>query len=150
MLGSTSVSDAAAASVALQAGVQTIVDLPLSAERLARALRGVPTVATPTAPISVGKLTIDAGRHRLDWAGTLIDVTPREFEVVLELARHTPGVATLDQLAQIYPGNAADPFAAVRVVITHVRSRLFQVRSEERHVGQASVSTCRSRGSPHH
>src|SRR3546814_17000924 len=127
MLGMTSVSDAAAASVAMQAGVQTIVDLPLSAERLARALRGVPTVATPTAPISVGKLTIDAGRHRLDWAGTLIDVTPRAFEVVLELARHTPGVATLDPLAQIYPANAADPFPAVRMVIPPLRSRIFKV-----------------------
>src|SRR3546814_14106840 len=126
MLGMTSVSDAAAASVAMQAGVQTIVDLPLSAERLARALRGVPTVATPTAPISVGKLTIDAGRHRLDWAGTLIDATPREFEVVLELARHTPGVATLDQLAQIYTGNAADP------------------TTDKRRVGKECVSTGRS------
>src|SRR3546814_11495625 len=109
MLGMTSVSDAAAASVAMQAGVQTIVDLPLSAERLARALRGVPTVATPTAPISVGQLTIDAGRHRLDWAGTLIDVPPREFEGVPELARHTPGVAPLAQPAHTTPRNAAHP-----------------------------------------
>jgi DNA-binding response OmpR family regulator len=143
MLGMTSVWDAEAARVALDAGVQSIVDLPLSAERLARTLRTVPSGRTATAPITVGKLTIDAGAHRLDWAGAVIDVTPREFEAVLELARRYPGVATLDQLAQNYPGSAADPFAAVRVVITHVRSRIFQVAGPS---GSAIIQTVRGVG----
>lgn len=143
MLGMTSTADAEAAGVALKAGVHTIVDLPLSAERLARVLRAVPSGQAKAGPISVGKMTIDANRHRLDWAGIVIDVTPREFEVVLELARRYPGVATLEELASGLPGNSADPFAAVRVVITHVRSRIYEVAGPS---GAAIIQTVRGVG----
>ncbi len=124
ILGLTATTDAGAVSTALRAGVRTTIDLPLSAERLAMTLRALPAGVAVTRPITIGDLTVDAARHRIDWAGMPIEVSPREFAVVLELARSHPQMVALDQLAAGYQGTSADPYATVRVVINHLRSRI--------------------------
>lgn len=127
MLGQTDLTDAQTIARAMAAGVCATVDLPVRPHRLANLLRALPLPTSDTEPISVGSLTIDAGRHRLEWGGIPISVTPREFEVVLELARRYPRMATLDELASERAGAPADPHAAVRVVIRNVRVRIAEV-----------------------
>lgn len=124
LLGLTAGADAALVAAAMEAGVRGTVELPLTPERLATTVRMLPLPAVETGPIKVGALTVDIARHRLAWDGTPIEVTPREFGVVLDLARRHPQVATLDELARGFNSGAIDPYAGVRVVITHVRSRL--------------------------
>lgn len=143
LLGVTPRTDTAAISAAVRAGVRATVDLPLSAERLARELRSLPSAGVATGPIAVGALTVDRARHRLHWGDRAIDLTPREFDVVAELAERYPGVVRLEDLARDYRGSAADPAAAVRVVITHVRSRISEVAGP---AGGAMIQTVRGVG----
>jgi DNA-binding response OmpR family regulator len=143
LLGVTPLTETSAISMAMRAGVRATVDLPISAERLARSLRSLPSADTGSGPIAVGALTVDRARHRLEWGGVSIDLTPREFDVVAELASHYPGVVRLEDLARDYRGSAADPAAAVRVVITHVRSRISEVAGP---AGAAMIQTVRGVG----
>jgi len=50
--------------------------------------------------LRVGRLTVDAARHEVRIDETLVDVTPREFEVLRTLARHPGQVLTREQLLQ--------------------------------------------------
>ena len=143
LLGVTPVTETAAITMAMRAGVRATVDLPLSAERLAQTLRSLPSADTATGPIAIGQLTVDRARHRLEWGGHSIDLTPREFDVVAELASQYPGVVRLEDLARDYRGSAADPAAAVRVVVTHVRSRIAEVAGP---AGAAVIQTVRGVG----
>lgn len=123
LLGMTATTDAQTVSMALKAGTRGAVDLPLTPERLLRSLRVVPP-RQPSGPIRVGELAVDVSRHRVEWAGVSIDPTPREFTVLLELARRYPEVVPLDELARSYTGAPTDPHGAVRVTITHLRARM--------------------------
>ncbi|WP_439592665.1 winged helix-turn-helix domain-containing protein [Microbacterium sp.] len=143
VLGLTPTTDAATVSAALRAGVRGTVDLPLTPERLARTLRVIPTGGPATGPIKIGELTVDAARHRIEWAGHQIDASPREFAVVLELAQSHPRMVPLDQLAAGYQGAPADPQAAVRVVINHLRARIAKVAEQG---GSAVIETVRGVG----
>lgn len=124
LFGNTPTTDLNTLTMGMTAGIRATVDLPLTPERLERALRVLPLVSPETGPITVGALSVDPGLYRLAWDGTPIAVTPREFSIVLELARRYPHVATLDELARGYAGTAVDPHGGVRVAITHVRSRI--------------------------
>lgn len=143
ILGLTATTDAAAITAAMRSGIRGTVDLPLTPERLAKTLRVLPTPSAETEPIRIGELTVDSARHRIDWGGTPVDVTPREFAVVLELAKSHPQMVDLDQLAAGYRGAPADPHAAVRVVINHVRSRIAHVAGTP---GTAIIETVRGVG----
>lgn len=126
MLGMTSATTAAAVSAALAAGARGTVDLPLTPDRLARALRALPPRVPEAGPLHVGELTIDPARHRVTWSGVEIQATPREFALLLDLARHHPGVVDLDDLARRHSGGTNDPRGTVRVIVTHVRARLME------------------------
>lgn len=111
---------------ALRAGARGTVMLPLSPERLLRALSALPMAEEPE-PIVVGDLSVDAARHNVRWAGTLVAVTPRELTLLHRLARAHPALATLDDLAADLPGVAPHPPASVRVAVAHLRTRLSRV-----------------------
>lgn len=123
---------AAAVRVAIAAGVHTIVDLPLTPERLHEAIRKLPDPTTDLEPVQAGQLRVDPGRHQVEWRGTSIDVTPREFAVLLALARAHPFMATLDQLAVEYASTATDPIASIRVAINRIRARLTEAGAGSR------------------
>ena len=143
ILGLTSSTDVGAISAGLRAGVRATVDLPLTPERLARTLRVLPTASPASGPITIGNLTVDAVRHRIEWAGTPIEASPREFAVILELAQSHPRMVPLEKLAAGYHGAPADPQAAVRVIVNHVRARIAEAAGES---GTAVIETVRGVG----
>lgn len=143
ILGLAETMDIEAVRTALRAGVRTTIDLPVSAERLSQTLRVLPAAVVETRPITIGDLTVDAARHRIEWAGTPIEASPREFAVVLELARNHPQMVGLDQLAADYQETSADPYATVRVVIHHLRTRISRATGAP---GAAIIETVRGIG----
>lgn len=127
LLGMTPSTEAATVTLAFKAGVHGCVELPLTPDKLRSALRVIPPRGAVVLPIRVGDLVVDTARHHIAWRGERIDATPREFSVILDLVRRHPEVVTLDELARAYPGATTDPLGAVRVTITHLRSRLAAV-----------------------
>jgi len=76
--------------------------------------------------ISVGPLRIDLVRHAVILAGRRIQLTPREFELLVCLARNLDRVVTFDQLlneAWGYHDNDGTP-AQVRLYIARLRGKL--------------------------
>jgi DNA-binding response OmpR family regulator len=83
-------------------------------------------VVEVTRPIlTVGSLTIDRARRRVERAGTPIDLTVKEFEVLWALAC-TPGtVVSAEQLLERVWDENADPFTnAIRVTLVGLRRKL--------------------------
>jgi DNA-binding response OmpR family regulator len=143
ILGISATTDIALISFALQAGVRSTVEMPLTPERLSRTLRAIPTGTATTGPIVVGSLSVDTARHRIEWAGHPVQASPREFAVLRELAHRHPHMVTLDELAAGYGGAASDTHSAVRVIINHLRSRIAEVAGES---GHAVIETVRGVG----
>jgi DNA-binding response OmpR family regulator len=142
LLGLGPATDTATVGTAMIAGVHATVDLPLTAERLAKIVPTLPKNQV-LGPITVGSLTVDAGRHRLDWDGVRIDVSPREFAVALELARNHPRIVALDELASRHQKTSADPYGSVRVLINNLRSRIAPVAGAD---GSVIIETVRGVG----
>ncbi len=124
VLGLDPLTDAETVRSAFALGVQTSVALPLTPDRLERLLRASPRAAVPIECVQAGDLMVDPGRHVVEWQGSRIDVTPREFDVLLCLARAHPYMVTLDDLARQHFEAVADPHASVRVLIKRIRARL--------------------------
>jgi two-component system OmpR family response regulator len=69
--------------------------------------------------VKIGDLEIDASRHRVSKAGKTIDLTPKEFDLLVHLARNKGLVLSRDQLLEKvwgydFPGDT-------RTVDVHVR-----------------------------
>ncbi|GAA3642809.1 hypothetical protein GCM10022200_28350 [Microbacterium awajiense] len=131
--------------VALAAGVRTTVMLPLTPDRLRAAIGRLPHAAAPHVGdeiLSVGGLTVDTRSHRVTWRGEPVEVTLREFAVLEALVRSHPHLATLEELAAEYAGRTADPFAAIRVAVSRLRTRLLDPGSN----GASPIETVRGVG----
>ena len=66
--------------------------LPVLRARVRAQLR--PLAADPSAPMSIGSLTIDPGAHRATVAGETLELRPREFALLELLARDRGRVVT--------------------------------------------------------
>jgi DNA-binding response OmpR family regulator len=73
----------------------------------------------PSGPITAGDVTIDPESHTASRAGRPIELSPREFDVLLALARHADKVVpTEDLLAQVW---GAEFDGQPQVVYVHIR-----------------------------
>lgn len=143
LFGLHSASPAALAATAISAGAQGVVELPVTPERLSKTLRGLaPRPAITLGVVSAGQLTVDVERHQVQLRGTVVNTTPREFEILLALATSHPRMVTLDELADTH-GGGSDPYASVRVVIARLRSRFAELVGVSR---EAVIETQRGVG----
>jgi DNA-binding response OmpR family regulator len=78
-----------------------------------------------TGPLAVGNITVDPGSHTVSRAGRPIDLSPREFELLLTLMRHADRVVSAeDLLAQVWGAEFAGQPQAVYVHIRWLRQKL--------------------------
>jgi two-component system response regulator PrrA len=76
-------------------------------------------------PIDFGELRLDPRRHVAVRAGRELDLTGREFELLLTLARHAGIVLTRDQLLELVWGYPADVQTnVVDVFVGYLRRKL--------------------------
>lgn len=113
---------------ALDAGAEDYLTKPFGAsELLARirvVLRRVGGAPTPDV-IEVGPLRIDQPRHEVTVDGRDVHLTPIEFNLLLELARHPGRVITHRQLlTQLWGPSAVDHANYLRVHMAALRRKL--------------------------
>jgi two-component system, OmpR family, KDP operon response regulator KdpE len=113
---------------ALDAGAEDYLTKPFGAsELLARirvALRRAGGTPTPDV-IEVGPIKIDQPRHTVTVSGHEVHLTPIEFRLLLELARHPGRVLTHHQLLrEIWGPNAVDEVHYLRVHMGALRRKI--------------------------
>ncbi|MEH6460215.1 response regulator transcription factor [Chitinimonas sp. JJ19] len=73
----------------------------------------------------IGPLQIEPKRHRLCLAGAEIELSPREFQILLELAREPGAVVSKGELAQrLEPLGEPLTFSAIEVHICNLRNKI--------------------------
>lgn len=116
----------------LEMGADDYVTKPFSPrELLARVravLRRTDTDQSPTSTTGtyhIGAIHIDANKYEVSVSGRQIDVTAREFELLVYLAKHLDHVLSRNQLLeQIWGYDFAGDTRIVDVHISHLRDKL--------------------------
>jgi DNA-binding response OmpR family regulator len=97
---------------------------------------GVPLHETrPEAVLEAGELRIDASRHEVCWRGRELDLRPKEFDLLLYMARHAGQVLSrASLLAGVWGYNYIGDPRTVDVHIRWLREKLEDSPSHPRHI----------------
>ena len=114
---------------ALDEGANDYVTKPFNMqELLARVrvqLRAAPAEEQPTPLIDLGELSIDSGTRRVTVRGAEVHLTPKEFDLLVLLARDPGRVFTHKQLLRAIWGPAGDDQPEyLRVLVAGLRKKL--------------------------
>jgi two-component system, OmpR family, KDP operon response regulator KdpE len=124
---------------ALDAGADDYVTKPFSVnELLARVranLRRVPVAGDTNPVIEVGDFRIDTGARRVTVSGREVRLTPKEFELLVYLARR-PGKVVNHRtlLAAIWGGQSTEQVEYLRVFVGQLRKKLEPDSSSPRYL----------------
>src|SRR3984957_2593205 len=112
---------------ALDAGADDYVTKPFSIQELLARVRAHLRRAPErtTAAVEVGDFVIDANAHSITVLGKAIHLTPKEFDLLLHLARHAGKVITHRALlTSVWGAQSAHQPEYLRVFVGQVRKKL--------------------------
>jgi two-component system, OmpR family, KDP operon response regulator KdpE len=114
---------------ALDAGADDYVTKPFGIEELlarVRAnLRRAPNESEPAAPIEIGDFCIDTVAHKVSVRRREVHLTPKEFDLLVYLARHPGKVVTHRALlGAIWGGQSTEQVEYLRVFVGQLRKKL--------------------------
>jgi two-component system KDP operon response regulator KdpE len=125
---------------ALDAGADDYVTKPFSMEellaRVRAALRRAPSVLGAESPrIELGDFVIDLTAHKVSVRGQDVHLTPKEFDLLVYLARHAGKVITHRALlGAIWGGQSTEQVEYLRVFVGQLRKKLQPESASPRYI----------------
>ena len=124
---------------ALDAGADDYVTKPFGIEellaRVRASLRRVPAVNEEASLIEIGDFRIDLAAHKVEVRRREVHLTPKEFDLLVYLARHPGKVATHRALlSAIWGGQSTEQVEYLRVFVGQLRKKLEPETSSPRYI----------------